>query len=151
MAFKHLKEGEQLFTWSNSDTIKGNGFKLREGKFRLDARKKFFTQRVVMHWNRLSREAVDVPSLEVFKARLDAALGSLSWWGATLSMAGGWNWMWALSPFHLKPFYDNMKCGDVFLQQHILLLLCIVHPRSTKQADECGCGIFLNGISSLHR
>lgn len=44
-----------------------------------------------------------------------------------------------------------MKCGDVFLQQHILLLLCIVHPRSTKQADECGCGIFLNGISSLHR
>ena len=79
MAFKHLKEGEQLFTWSNSDTIKGNGFKLREEKFRLDARKKFFTQRVVMHWNRLSREAVDVPSLEVFKARLDGALGSLSW------------------------------------------------------------------------
>ena len=35
------------------------------------------TQRVVMHWNRLPREAVDAPSLKAFKARLDAALGSL--------------------------------------------------------------------------
>ena len=38
---------------------------------------KFFIMRVVRCWNRLSREAVDVPSLEVFKARLDGALGSL--------------------------------------------------------------------------
>ena len=39
--------------------------------------RKFFTQRVVMHWNRLLKEVVDAPSLETFKARLDVALGSL--------------------------------------------------------------------------
>ncbi|KFV15764.1 hypothetical protein N340_01474, partial [Tauraco erythrolophus] len=54
-----------------------NGFKLKEGRFRLDIRKKFFTQRVMRHWNRLPREVVDAPSLEVFKARLGEALGNL--------------------------------------------------------------------------
>ncbi|KFQ91633.1 hypothetical protein Y956_02965, partial [Nipponia nippon] len=45
--------------------------------FRLDIRTKFFTMRVVRHWNRLPREAVDAPSLEVFKARSDGGLSNL--------------------------------------------------------------------------
>ncbi|KFR06839.1 hypothetical protein Y956_10135, partial [Nipponia nippon] len=54
-----------------------NGFKLKEGRFRLDIRKKFFTMRVVRHWNRLPKEVMDAPSLEVFGARLDGALSNL--------------------------------------------------------------------------
>jgi len=51
----------------------------KEGRFRLDIRKNFFTMRVVKHWHRLPREAVEAPSLETFKARLDGALSDLVW------------------------------------------------------------------------
>ncbi|KFR07009.1 hypothetical protein N306_10794, partial [Opisthocomus hoazin] len=54
-----------------------NGSKLKRGRFRLDIGKKFFTMRVMNHWNRFPREAVAAPSLEVFKARLDGALSKL--------------------------------------------------------------------------
>jgi len=54
-----------------SDRTRGNGSKLKEGRFRLDIGKKFFTMRVVKHWHRLPTEAVDAPSLAVFQARLD--------------------------------------------------------------------------------
>ncbi|KFV52972.1 hypothetical protein N341_10152, partial [Tyto alba] len=54
-----------------------NGSKLKEGRFRLDIRKKLFAVRVLRHWHRLPVEAVAAPSLEGFKARLDGALSNL--------------------------------------------------------------------------
>ena len=80
--FQYLKgvykqEGERLFTRVDSDRTRGNGFKLRQGRFRLDLRRNFLTQRVVTHWNRLPKDVVDAPSLEAFKTRLDVALCSL--------------------------------------------------------------------------
>ncbi|KFQ37605.1 hypothetical protein N332_03316, partial [Mesitornis unicolor] len=53
-----------------------NGFKLKEGGFRLDIRRNFFMLRVVRHWTRLPREVVDAPSLGMVKARLDGALSN---------------------------------------------------------------------------
>jgi len=81
-AFQYLKEaykkaGEGLFKRACSNRTRDYGFKLKEGRFRLHKRKKFFTMRVVRHWNRLPREVVDAPTLEVFKAGLDGAMRNL--------------------------------------------------------------------------
>ncbi|KFQ71102.1 hypothetical protein N335_07591, partial [Phaethon lepturus] len=81
-AFQYLKgaynkDGDRLLSRALSDRTRGNGFKLKEGRFRLDIRKKFFTVRVMRHWSRFPRAAVDSSFLEVFKARLDGALNNL--------------------------------------------------------------------------
>jgi len=61
----YKKAGEGLFTRACGDRTWGNGFKLKEGRFRLDTRKKFLTVRIVRHRHRLPGEAVAAPSLEV--------------------------------------------------------------------------------------
>jgi len=85
----YRKDGEGLFTRVCSDRTRENGSKLKEGRFRLDIRKKFFPMRVVRPWPRMPREAVAAPSLAVLKARLDGALSTLVWWKMSLLMAGG--------------------------------------------------------------
>jgi len=64
VAFQYLKgayrkDGKNLFSKVCCDRTRSNGFTLREGRFKLDIREKLFTVRVVKHWNRLPREAVE--------------------------------------------------------------------------------------------
>jgi len=83
----YRKEGENLFSTACCNRTRSNGFKLREGRFRLDIRKKFLAMRVVKHWHGLPREVVE--ALETLKAGLDGALSKLVQLKLSLLTAGG--------------------------------------------------------------
>jgi len=89
LAILNKKDGKRHFSRACSDKTRGNDFKLKESRFRLDIRKNFFTMRVVKHWHGLARDVVDAPSLETFKVRLDGALSNLIKLKMSLLTTGG--------------------------------------------------------------
>ena len=72
--FQYLK---RVYNKKGTDRTRGNSFKLKEERFRLDIRKKFITVRVVRHRNRLPSELVDAPSMKTFRVRMHRALSNL--------------------------------------------------------------------------
>ena len=104
------KDGENTFRKAYCDRTRSNGFKIREGRCRLDIRKKAFTLRMVKPWPRLPREVVDAPSLETSKARLDGALSNLVWLKMSLAHCRGVGLddLQRSPPFQPKTFYHSV-------------------------------------------
>ena len=114
----YKQKGNQLFTRVDSESKRENGFKFREERFRFYIRGMFFTEIVVRCWHSLPREVVDTPSLEVFKIRLDGALGNLIlyhiWRLVALRAMRGLELDTPWGPFQPKPLYDSCQLFAIF-------------------------------------
>ena len=73
----HSAEGLALFSLAQEGRTRSNGMKLQGSRYRLDIRKNFLTVRAISEWNKLPKEVVSSPSLEVFKRRLDGHLSGV--------------------------------------------------------------------------
>jgi len=113
VAFQYLKVSckknkSKLFSRACSNRTKGDGFELKEGRFKLDIRNEFFMMRVMKLQNRFPREVVGALSLETFKVRLDGALSNLVLLKMSLFIAGEMGYLTFKGPLQPILFYDSM-------------------------------------------
>ena len=125
----YRKAGKGLFIRAGSKRTKGNSFKLEEGRFRLDTRKKFFTVRVVIHWNRLPSKAADLPSPE---REVQGQVG----WGCEQpdpAYSRGLELGDLRGPFQPKPFY--VFASDGRLLHCWRKILCFTETDHVKKSS----------------
>ena len=73
----HREEGIDLFSIAPENRTRTNGCKLIRGRSNLDIRRNFLMMRTIKQWNNLPPNVVGVPSLDVFKKRLDSHLSGM--------------------------------------------------------------------------
>ena len=127
-------------TWGNSERTRGNSFKLKEESFRLDFKKKVFTQKkdgeALEHWTtpgsfRFPREIVDAPSLDVFKARS----GQPDLVSGNRCSSACWNWIGLKVPSiqAILWFCDSMILWIVQRKAYIFSIFMYLHPEERNQ------------------
>jgi len=108
------KGGAELYCLVSSDRTRGNSSKLCQWRFRLDVRKRFFTKRMIKHWNRISREVVSVSYLSVFQRLLDKTLKSMLQLLVSPEVVRQLNQMIFVGPFQLELFYSILFYSILF-------------------------------------
>jgi len=143
VAFQYLKgaykhEGKRLFMRLESDRTRGNGSKLREGRFGLDIRRKFFTRRVVTHWTGCPRRC-GCPIPGGIQGQAGCGSGQPGLLVGDPAHSRGLELDEHCGPFHTRPFHDSMIWFYDSESRHVLSDLPLITPTWACSATAYSC------------